>query len=134
MKLRLPALLLALPAAIFGVLVAIPPAEAVTYDAVVPTTNIAISTSGLGKVTLKCYATTTCKGKLSFTKATTLYRSYSVPAKSTRTVDVAMRTTDAPYPWTGGTALGEVFYKNAVLVVNQDYPRNLTHTYNVTTE
>jgi hypothetical protein len=133
MKLRLTALLLALPAVIFGVLVAIP-AEALTYDAAVPTRVIAISEDGLGKVTVQCFATTTCKGKLSFTTANTRTRDYSVPAKSSRTVQVAVRTTEPAYPWTGGTALGDVFYKDAVLVVNQDYPRNKTRTYNVTTE
>lgn len=133
MNLRLPAMLLALPAVVFGVLVAMP-AEAMTYDAAVPTRVIAINTSGLGKVTVQCFATKTCKGKLSFTNANTRSRDYSVPAKSSRTVQVAVRTTEPAYPWTGGTALGDVFYKKAVLVVNQDYPRNKTRTYNVTTE
>lgn len=133
MKLRLPALLLALPAVIFGALVAIP-AEAATYDAAVPTRIIAISTDGLGKVTVQCFATKTCRGKLSFTNANTRTRPYSVPAKSSRTVEIATRTTEPAYPYVGGTALGDVFSKPAVLVVNQDYPRNKTRTYNVTTE
>ena len=133
MNLRLPALLLALPAVVFGALVALP-AEASTYDAAVPTRIIAINHDGLGKVTVQCFATKTCKGKLTFTDTTTRSRDYSVPAKSSRTVQVATRTTEPAYPWTGGTALGDIFYKKAVLVVNQDYPRNRTRTYNVTTE
>ena len=133
MKLRLPALLLALPAVLFGTLVAIP-AEASTYDVAVSTKIIAINTSGLGKVSVKCWATKTCKGRLSFNSTSTRTRTYSVPAGATRTVEVAVRTSEAAYPWTGGTALGDVFYKNAVLVVNQDYPRDKTRTYGVKTE
>ena len=135
MKLRLIAMLLAVPAVVSGALVAMP-AEALTYDAAVPTRNIAISTSGLGKVTVQCFASKTCKGKLSFTNASTRVRDYSVPAHSSRTMQVAVRTTEAAYPYAsnGGIKRGDVYYKNAVLVVNQDYPRNKTRTYNVTTE
>jgi len=135
MKLRLIAMLLAVPAVVSGALVAMP-AEAMTYDAAVPTRNIAISTSGLGKVTVQCFASKTCKGKLSFTNSSTRVRDYSVPAHSSRTMQVAVRTTEPAYPYAanGGIKRGDVYYKDAVLVVNQDYPRNKTRTYNVQTE
>lgn len=138
MKLRLTALLLAVPAVVFGALVAVPTtsAEANTYDAAVSQRLIAINTSGLGKVTVKCWAKVTCRGRLSFTNTSTRYRSYSVPAGATRTVEVAVRTTEAayPYPANGGIQRGDVYYKSAVLIVNQDYPRNKNRTYSVQTE
>lgn len=135
MKLRVTALLVALPAIVAGLLVASPTEAATTY-ATVTTKYVAINSSGSGVVYMRCAASTTCKGSIYFVGSEVSKLAYSVPAKSARYVSVAMKTTDPAYPNSGAFIdRGDFNSKAATLQVNEAYPTNTApHSYAVTTE
>ncbi|MEO6606569.1 MAG: hypothetical protein ABIN55_13280, partial [Aeromicrobium sp.] len=132
MKFRFAALLVALPAVIAGLLVSAP-ADAASYYAFVKTKNVAISSTGEGRVYMTCASTHTCKGKLTF-KGDSRSRSYSVAGKTSKYVAIAA-TLGGPFDPVGGTDHGDYTSKPARILVNEDSPKNIFHEYGgITTE
>jgi hypothetical protein len=136
MKFRLIALLVALPALLAGLLVASPAEASSKPYAFVSTKSVAISPTGGGKVFMRCAAAKTCKGKISF-QGGTISKAFSVAAKTSKYVSVAMHTADSTFPTLAHGAVDKGDY-NALagvhLIVNEDSPSNVTHAYTVTTE
>ncbi|MDX6278745.1 MAG: hypothetical protein QOJ72_2873 [Nocardioidaceae bacterium] len=131
MKFRLTLLLVALPAVLAGLLVATP-ADASSHDAYLKSSTIVIHTNGLGRASISCHSSHTCKGTTAFQGATTgRYRSFSVPGNSTQYVDVAVNTADPAYP---GGGVGEGHRTAAVLKVHETSPHDRQYQYDVHTE
>jgi len=137
MKLRLFAMLLALPALVAGLLV-MSPAEAATYHASVRTKNIAIypsGTAGAGKVLVACYSSKTCKGTLSFPddSGTPYKKSYAVRGRSSAYVTVLMHKSAPMYPWSVANSVDRGDYRdvrNVRLRIDESSPSNLkSRTY-----
>lgn len=134
MNLRLTAFAATMLALIAGLLVS-SPAEATSTYASVTTKYVSISSAGNGKVYLRCRATKTCKGKVSF-EGGGVVKSYSVGAKKSAYVAVAVNPGSPVDPHSAGAVdKGDYDAKaGQKLVVNEDSPTNVTHGYTVTTE
>ncbi|MCW2829455.1 MAG: hypothetical protein JWP31_147, partial [Aeromicrobium sp.] len=138
MRLRTPVLLAALVAVVSALFAALP-AEAASYSLYVKSSRIAISSTGAGKVAVKCAASSTCRGKLSFTDDTGTPRSraYSVAAGKSAYAAIAIHT-DAPDNPHNAPAVAGRDYKavsDVSVKVDEDSPRNTVHHYNkITTE
>lgn len=133
MTLRVTAIISAIVAVVASLLTA-SPAQARSYDSFVKTKNVAISSSGNGKVAVQCKAKRTCRGKISFTRDTgkPRARSYSVPAGQTKYVSVAMHK-NAPVNPHNARAVSGRSYKSVSRVklrVAETSPRRKTHHYN----
>jgi hypothetical protein len=131
MKLRLTAMLFAIPALVAGLLV-ISPAEAATNNASVRTKTIAMYSSGTvgaGKVLVKCSSRSTCRGTLQFADDTgTPYkRSYAVKGRSQAYVTVLMHKSAPMYPYTTANSTDRGDYRdvrNVRLTINESAPYN----------
>ncbi|MEV7396741.1 carboxypeptidase-like regulatory domain-containing protein [Aeromicrobium sp. NPDC092404] len=131
MKLRLTALLFAIPALVAGLLVT-SPAEAASNNASVRTKSIAVypsGTVGAGKVLVKCSSSQTCKGTLQFTDDTgnPYKRSYSVRGRSSAYVTVLMHKSAPMYPYTTANSVDRGDYRdvrNVRLTINESSPSN----------
>ncbi|WP_456697398.1 hypothetical protein [Aeromicrobium sp. P5_D10] len=139
MRLRTPAIALALMALVVSLLSALP-AEAASYYSSVKTTRVALSSDGTGKIPVRCSRKSkTCKGKIWFRDdiGKPRSRSYSVKARKTAYVSVAINTgaPDNPHraPAVAGRDIKTV--KNVRLTVAETSPKRVTHHYNsMTTE
>lgn len=140
MRLRTPAIALALMALVVSLLSALPAEAASRYYSSVKTTRIALNSGGTGKIPVRClHKSRTCKGKISFRDDTgkPRTRSYSVKARKTAYVPVAINTNapDNPHraPAVAGRDIKSV--KNVRLKVSETSPKRTTHYYNsMTTE
>lgn len=127
------ALLLALPALLAGLLVAAP-ADAASFYLSVKSSSVAISSAGSGKVFVKCYSSSTCRGSVWFEGDSAKKKSYSVPAKSGQYVAVALTTTGPLNPATHGVDKGDYSAVAATLWVQESSPKSYKHSYNVSLE
>lgn len=134
MKYRGVLLLPTLGAVVAGLLVA-SPAEAASHKTYLRSKNIAISSSGKGKVAIACKSSRTCKGTLRFGGSSKTTK-YSVPGKQTVYRPVALGLGDSANPHRGGTSKnGQYFYKNRQkLQIVETSPKKASTTYSVTTE
>lgn len=136
MKLRLIAMLVALPALVAGLLV-MSPAEALTHYTYVSTkyvTMTSISETGMGgKVSVSCHGSNRCRGTLYFEGSENRARSYSLKGNSRATISVTMNKSSQFNPATHGTPKGiSGQYKavpNVKLMVNEAAPKNLSPFY-----
>ena len=131
MNFRSSAVLLVLPTLIGGLLISTPAAAAPKQYSTVTTSSVAINSNGLGRVYLRCSASSTCKGKVSI--AGGVETKYAVAAKKAAYVFVTVPASANPN--SGGTNMGDYFKKESTLTVNEDSPSNVTHApQNITTE
>ncbi|NRQ50372.1 carboxypeptidase-like regulatory domain-containing protein [Aeromicrobium stalagmiti] len=133
MRLRTPIVLTALFAVVAALLAALP-AEAASYKLYVKSSRIAISSSGTGKVAVKCSGSKTCKGKISFADdtGTPRTRSYSVKGGKSVYVAIALHTNAPDNPHNAPAVPGRDYksVSNVSVKVDEDSPRNITHFYN----
>lgn len=125
MKLRPVVLVPALVAVVGGVLTAAP-AEAAS-GASLQSKSIVISSTGKGKVAIKCGTKSACRGTLQFAGGGKTTR-FAVRGKQTAYVKVAMNASASANPHNGGQDVGGQYKrKSATLKVN-------SRSYKVTTE
>jgi hypothetical protein len=143
MKLRLTAMLLALPALVAGLLV-FSPAEAVTHYTYVSTKYVTMTpvTPGqsVGKVSTYCNSSKSCRFSLYFAGSVDRKKSYTLKPHQRANLAVYMNRSSAADPAVNGTVRGNngrAMYKavsGVRLYVNEDSPKNVTVSYGVTTE
>jgi hypothetical protein len=133
MKLRITALLITLPAVVAGLMVAVSTeASAASHSTRMTTRYVAIGSSGVGKVYMRCTTSSTCRGTIYFNGSYAKRQSFSVAGHSSKYVKVVLGSGDAADPFTHGVKVGDDYFKavNGVrLYVNENSPRNIT-TYN----
>lgn len=140
MRLRTPAVAIALIALVVSLLSALPAQAASSYYAQVKTSRIALSSNGTGSVPVRCaHKRKTCKGKISFRDDTGSgrSRSFSVKPGKTSMVAVAINTNAADNPHRAPAKPGRDIksVSNVRLKVAETSPARRTHYYNsMTTE
>ncbi len=134
MKSRFAVALAAIVGVVVALLVASPSQSAVPYYAFVSTKYVSISSSGTGVISMSCHSSQTCRGSVYFGGSVDRKRSFSVPARGSRTVTVSISPGDRADPHHGVNANGYWANRNQDLYVNEDSPKNITHVYPVTTE
>jgi hypothetical protein len=140
MKLRLIAMLLAIPALVAGLLV-ISPAEAVSHSTYVTTKSVTItdvsstSSQAYGKIAVSCSSSKGCSGTIGFVGSPQLYRAYSIKGRSTATLTLYMDKSNPAYPETHGSLHGDnqaSKYKvvtGVQIYLNESRPSNIAPIY-----
>lgn len=121
--------------ALISGLFAAAPAGAGTVYMSVKSSNVAISSGGSGKVYVKCYASTTCRGTIWFEGEVAKKKSYAVAARSSGYVAVALTPGGPNDPATNGINMGDYKSNSGVkLWVQESSPKSFKHGYTVTLE
>lgn len=128
MRLRLFAMLIAVPALVAGLLVIAPAEAAPAHSSYVTTRIVAITTPGVAKISLACHSSKPCSGHLYFEGAGQPKSVYTIAGKTTRTMMVKFKTGSLADPYVG-TDAGLYSYRSTKLYVDESGPKNVVPFY-----